>query len=128
MMLDINFAEMRRGFLKYLWFGVGIALLILGELVFAFYVSRGIAKGEPQQPLPDAAEVTNTHAVGQVLYTDYIYPFQIAGLILLVAMIGAITLTLRQRPGVKRQSAARQFARTREEGVEIVKVRPGQGA
>ena len=77
--------------------------------------------------MPAAAEVTNTHAIGRVLYTDYIYLFQAAGLILLIAMIGAIVLTLRSRNGVKRQNISSQVSRTREESVEIRHIEPGSG-
>jgi NADH-quinone oxidoreductase subunit J len=78
-------------------------------------------------PIPPFYSVTNTEALGQVLYTRYIYFFQAAGLILLVAMIGAIVLTLRHKPNVKRQSIAQQVARSREDAIEVVKVKPGQG-
>ncbi len=129
MMLNINFAELREGFLPYLKLGLGIAGLIFAELAFVFYIS--LTSPQAIAPVanaaPDASEVTNTHALGQILYTDYLYPFQIAGLILLVAMIGAITLTLRHRPGVRRQRIARQVARTKAQGVEVVKVGSGQG-
>jgi NADH-quinone oxidoreductase subunit J len=78
-----------------------------------------------QEPIP--AGVTNTEALGALIYTHYAYPFQLAGVVLLVAMIGAIVLTLRQRPGVRRQSAAKQIARTRDESIEIIKVQSGKG-
>ena len=78
-------------------------------------------------PAPDAAVVTNTHALGQVLYTQYVYPFQIAGLVLLVAMIGAITLTLRQRSGTRRQDISKQVNRRPEDVIKIIKVATGAG-
>ncbi|RZO36127.1 MAG: NADH-quinone oxidoreductase subunit J [Rhodospirillaceae bacterium] len=129
MMLDINFVELREGFLQYLPIGALVGLVLLAELVlilgsWAFApdtVSRASA------PTPLATEVTNTHAIGQVLYTDYVYLFQAAGLILLIAMIGAIVLTLRSRDGVKRQKISDQVTRTREESVEIRHVEPGSG-
>ena len=129
MMLDINFVELRKGFLQYLPIGALVGLVLLAELVlilgsWAFApdtVSRASA------PTPLATEVTNTHAIGQVLYTDYVYLFQAAGLILLIAMIGAIVLTLRSRDGVKRQKISDQVTRTREESVEIRHVEPGSG-
>jgi len=129
MMLDINFAELRDGFLKYLPIGATVAAVIFAELVFVFYLSlSGGQKLAPAaQPAPQSLDVSNTHAIGNVLYTDYIYPFQMAGVILLIAMIGAITLTHRSRPGVRKQTIAAQLARTKESGVEIVKVKSGEG-
>ena len=129
MMLDINFVELRQGFLQYLPVGALIGIILLVELVLVF----GAWSFAPQvptsiaAPVPVAAGVTNTAALGQLLYTRYIYAFQAAGMILLVAMIGAIVLTLRAREGVRRQRIARQVGRRREETLEIVKVRPGQG-
>jgi len=79
------------------------------------------------QPTPNPAEVSNIAALGHILYTDYIYLFQAAGLILLLAMIGAIVLTLRHKPNVKRQNISEQVARRREDAIEVVKVKPGQG-
>ena len=78
-------------------------------------------------PIPSPASVLNTEALGHVLYTRYVYFFQAAGVVLLVAMIGAIVLTLRHKPYVKRQSISEQIARTKASAIEIVKVRPGQG-
>ena len=79
------------------------------------------------EPIPDLADRQNTAALGDVIYTKYIYLFQAAGMILLIAMIGAIVLTHRQRPGVRKQVISKQLARTREESVELKKVQPGQG-
>ena len=129
MMLDINFVELRQGFLQYLPIGALVGLVLLAELVLILgswaiapdTASRAVA------PTPAITETTNTHAIGQVLYTDYIYLFQAAGLILLIAMIGAIVLTLRSREGVKRQRISDQVARTREESVEVRHVEPGSG-
>jgi len=129
MMLDINFVELREGFLQYLPIGALIGLVLFIELVFVFgawevasNVTTAIAA-----PLPATAQVTNTAALGELLYTRYIYAFQAAGMILLVAMIGAIVLTLRPRQDVRRQKIAEQVARKREATLELVKVRPRQG-
>ncbi len=123
MMLDINFVELRQGFLQYLPTGALIGLVLLAELILAL----GSGLPEPAYPPDWAGETTNTRAIGNVLYTDHVYLFQAAGVILLVAMIGAIVLTLRSRDGVKRQRIAGQVSRTREESVEIRRVEPGSG-
>jgi NADH-quinone oxidoreductase subunit J len=124
MMLDINFVELRQGFLQYLPFGALVALALFAELalVLGAWLAAPEAPGALRAPTPPAAEITNTHAIGAVLYTDYLYLFQAAGIILLIAMIGAIVLTLREREGVRRQSISRQIARRREEAVELKKV------
>jgi len=129
MMLDINFVELRQGFLQYLPLGLLVGAILLIELVI-IVIGSVAAPGQliaAATPTPDAAQVTNTHALGAVLYTKYVYLFQGAGLVLLVAMIGAIVLTHRTRTGVRRQDAGVQSARRREDSVELVKVRPGQG-
>src|SRR5918999_1008226 len=127
MMLDVNFAELRAGFIKNAPLGAAVGLLMLAELLLliGFYVVRPGALATPTAPIPSTGAVTNTAALGRVLYTNYVYFFQGAGLILLVAMIGAIVLTLRHKEGVKRQSIAAQVARGKETAVEIVKVAPG---
>jgi len=122
MMLDINYAELRDGFQRYLPLGLGIGGLLLIEILFVFFNSENMP-----QTVPVLNEVSNTRALGLVLYTDYIYLFQLAGLILLVAMIGAITLTLRKRENVRRQSISKQNERSREESIEIVSVTSGSG-
>ncbi|MEC7464147.1 MAG: NADH-quinone oxidoreductase subunit J [Pseudomonadota bacterium] len=129
MMLDINFVELRQGFLQYLPIGGLVGLVLLAELVLVLgsWVIAPDTASRASAPVPAAAEVTNTHAIGRVLYTDYIYLFQAAGLILLIAMIGAIVLTLRSRNGVKRQNISSQVSRTREESVEIRHIEPGSG-
>ena len=129
MMLDINFVEMRQGFLQYLPIGALIGIILLAELVMIVgaWVVTPEAASVAAVPAPDPATVTNTEALGQVLYTKYAYLFQLSGLVLLVAMIGAIVLTLRQREGVKRQSIATQVTRTREQAIEVKDVTPGQG-
>ena len=120
MMLDINFAEMRAGFQKYLPLGLAVGGILVFELVAAMY---GDAFSGSQ--LPDLPDVANTTRLGGVLYTKYAYLFQLAGLILLVAMIGAIALTMRKRVGVRRQSIAAQNSRRREDVLEIVKMPAG---
>ncbi|MEZ5994496.1 MAG: NADH-quinone oxidoreductase subunit J [Hyphomonadaceae bacterium] len=127
MMLDVDFAELRQGFLSYLPAGALVALALLSELVLVASAAMS-ARGAPIALSPAAAgEITNAEAIGRVLYTDYLLAFQLAGLVLLVAMIGAIVLTLRQRPGVKKQDIAAQVGRKRSEGVELKDIRPGQG-
>jgi NADH-quinone oxidoreductase subunit J len=129
MMLDINFVELRQGFLKYLPVGATIGLVLFVELLLVF--GAWVAGGGPagfSAPTPPVADVTNTDALGRLLYTRYVYAFQASGIVLLVAMIGAIVLTLRERTGVRRQKIAVQIGRRREETVEVVKVTTGQGA
>ena len=129
MMLDINFVELRQGFLQYLPMGALIGLVLLAELVL-IVGSWAIAPDSADRiasPTPAMDQMTNTHAIGSVLYTDYIYLFQAAGLILLVAMIGAIVLTLRSREGVRKQRISVQVSRRREDSVEIRNVEPGSG-
>jgi NADH-quinone oxidoreductase subunit J len=130
MMLDINFAELREGFQKYLPLGLSVAAIVLFQLIFVYSISLNMesSKAATTHAIPDPAEITNTEAIGQVLYTWYLYPFQMAGIILLIAMIGAIVLTLRTREGVRKQSVSAQMNRKREDAMEIVKVKPGQGA
>ncbi|HKW52964.1 MAG TPA: NADH-quinone oxidoreductase subunit J [Stellaceae bacterium] len=125
MMLDINFVELRRGFLQYLPIGFTIGVILAIELVLVF--GTWAAAPTIAAPLAQAPGVTNTQALGALLYTRYVYAFQAAGMVLLVAMIGAIVLTLRAREGVRRQKISQQVARRREDTLEIVKVRPRQG-
>ncbi|MPY75278.1 MAG: NADH-quinone oxidoreductase subunit J [Alphaproteobacteria bacterium] len=129
MMLDINFAALRQGFLQYLPIGALIGIVLLAELVFVFasWTFSPDVAAVIAAPTPAAAQVSNTHALGRLIYTHYVYLFQAAGLILLVAMVGAIVLTLRHREGVRRQSIARQVARRREDSIEVVKVPSGSG-
>jgi NADH-quinone oxidoreductase subunit J len=129
MMLDINFAELREGFLRYLPIGTLIGLVLLAELVLVFgtWIIAPEVAAAITAPAPPAARVPNTVALGTLLYTRYVYVFQAAGVILLIAMIGAIVLTLRRRPDVRRQRIAVQHARSRRETIELVKVPPGQG-
>ena len=126
MMLDIEFAELKRGALQYLPFGGLVGVILAAELVLV-----GIGALVPQAgslvPHASPGHLTNTEALGRVLYTDYVYYFETAGLILLVAMIGAIVLTLRHKPGVRRQKIAVQNARDPRLAIELVDVQPGQG-
>ncbi|MGD0190447.1 MAG: NADH-quinone oxidoreductase subunit J [Rhizomicrobium sp.] len=127
MMLDIDFAEMKKGAWRYLPIGGLVGAVLAIELTFVSVNFLGV---RAQSAIPHAtpAGTTNTEALGRVLYTDYIYYFQTAGLILLVAMIGAIVLTLRHREGVRRQNIGRQNARSPALAMEMKDVKPGQGA
>jgi len=130
MMLNINFVELRQGFLRYLPAGLGVAVLLFAELFLVLKASIGLAgaKAEVAHAIPSPADVTNTVAIGNILYTDFFLPFQLSGLILLVAMIGAIVLTLRHRPDSRRQKIFRQVNRMKEDTLVIVKSNPGEGA
>ncbi len=129
MMLDINFVELRQGFLQYLPIGALVGIVLLAELIAvlgAWAMAPEVGLGT-SLPIPPPDQVTNTQALGEVLYTKYIYLFQTAGLVLLVAMIGAIVLTLRRRDGVRRQNIGEQVSRPREAAIEIKKVPSGSG-
>jgi NADH-quinone oxidoreductase subunit J len=129
MMLDVDFAELRQGFWQYLPIGAGVGLFFLAELVIvvgAWTIGPDAPKAIAA-PIPSVATTTNTEAIGLILYTRYVYFFQVAGVVLLVAMIGAIVLTLRHKVKVKRQDIAEQVARTKETAITIVKVKSGQG-
>jgi NADH-quinone oxidoreductase subunit J len=129
MMLDVDFAELRQGFLQYLPVGALVGAIFFAELfliVGGWTIAPAISEAITA-PIPPIAGVSNTEALGNVLYTRYVYYFQAAGLVLLVAMIGAIVLTLRHRKTVKRQNVGEQLARTKATAMEVVKVRPGQG-
>ena len=128
MMLDINFVRLREGFLQYLPIGALIGLILLVELILVlgtWALSPAAIGAAVEQPMPPGA--TNVEALGDLFYTDYFYLFQAAGLILLIAMIGAITLTLRTRPRVRRQRIATQVHRRQAETVDLRKVEPGSG-
>ncbi len=128
MMLDINFVRLREGFMQYLPVGALIGLILLVELVLvlgSWALSPETIRATAEQPLPPA--VSNIQALGDLFYTDYFYLFQAAGLILLVAIIGAITLTLRHKPDARRQRIAEQVHRRRQELVELRKIQPGSG-
>ena len=127
MMLDINFAQMREGFQRYLPIGATIGAILLVELAlvlggWSLSPQAGGLRAAPMDP-----KVTNTVQLGRILYTDYILLFQAAGLVLLVAMIGAIVLTLRDKPSSRRQSIAEQVARIPADTLELVDVRSGAG-
>jgi NADH-quinone oxidoreductase subunit J len=129
MMLDVDFAELRQGFLNYLPVGALVGVVMLAELLVvlgAWVISPEVAKAITAPILP-ISEVSNTQALGLVLYTRYVYFFQAAGLILLVAMIGAIVLTLQHKPSAKRQNIANQVARGPATAIEVVQVKSGQG-
>ncbi len=134
MMLDINFADLRKGAMQYISIGLAVGAVLVAELtmLYSMWVFAPDALRNVAVPMPIVEEggafVTNTEALGQVLYTDYIFPFQIAGLILFVAMIGAIVLTHRTRSGVRRQVVSNQQARTPEETFDVVKITPRTGA
>jgi NADH-quinone oxidoreductase subunit J len=127
MMLDINFAELRQGFLQYLPVGGLIGLVVLVELL-VILGSWSLTHQPAGTALTQAPEhLDNTRALGQLLYTHYLYLFQASGVVLLIAMIGAIVLTLRRRPGVRRQSIGDQLARDPKAAVELRKVPVGKG-
>jgi NADH-quinone oxidoreductase subunit J len=127
MMLDVDFGGMRRGFLQYMPIGAVVGLIILLELLLvagSFVAAPHLAS---TNLVPIVEGVANTRALGNVIYTRYVFIFEAAGGVLLVAMIGAIVLTLQHRVNVKRQDAAKQSRRKRHEGVENVSVKSGQG-
>ena len=129
MMLDVDFAELKSGALQYAPIGAVVGLILAAELIIVLggYAFAPQLAGAVAKPTPDIATRHNTAALGDILYTDYIHFFQIAGLVLLVAMIGAIVLTLRHKPGVKRQDISAQVARTPATAIEIKKVETGKG-
>lgn len=127
MMLDINFVELRRGFLQYLPIGALVGLILLVELVLMFGAWAIAPEAASLGLAPTPTQLSNTAALGALLYTHYVYAFQASGMILLVAMIGAIVLTHRTRPGIRRQRIAQQIGRKRSDTIEIVKIRPGEG-
>jgi len=129
MMLDVDFAALKSGMSKYVRIGSLIGLVILVELLIATgsWLTADSAPEMRAAITPALAEAQNTVAIGQILYTQYVYLFQAAGLILLVAMIGAIVLTMRHRKDVKRQSIVGQIYRDADKAVEMIDVKPGQG-
>jgi NADH-quinone oxidoreductase subunit J len=127
MMLDVDFAELRQGFLQYLPIGVLVGVVFLAELLLvvgAWVIGPGLPQAI-SSPIP--GNLTNTEALGRVLYTQYVYYFQASGVVLLVAMIGAIVLTLRHKPNIKRQNISDQVARTKVTAMEVRQVKSGQG-
>ncbi|WP_306253576.1 NADH-quinone oxidoreductase subunit J [Parvularcula sp. IMCC14364] len=136
MMLDVDFAELNAGYAKYIPFGIAIGVVLAVQIGFivAAWQFPDNAELAREHPSPRAGQViadpdgpTNVESLGMILYTDYVHFFQIAGMILLVSMIGAIILTFREREGVRRQDVTRQVGRKRVEGVEIVSVPTGKG-
>ena len=129
MMLDVDFAELKAGALQYAPIGALVGVVLVAELAVVlggYTLSPEVASGSAQ-PIRDLAERHNTAQLGDILYTDYVYAFQVAGIILLVAMIGAIVLTLRHKEGVKRQVIAEQVARDHRTAIEVRKVESGKG-
>jgi len=131
MMLDVDFSELREGFARYTPLGALVAGVLAVEMIV---VSTSVATNgaAAKNALPAQASiatdgVSNAEAIGRLLYTDYVYFFQAAGMVLLVAMIGAIVLTLRHKPGVRRQVIADQVARTPKTGMRVVSIKPGEG-
>ena len=128
MMLDVDFVALRQGFARYMPIGLAIGVVLLVEMMLVSIsvaqhgaAAKSVAPTTPDQALP------NAQAIGAVLYTDYVYVFQAAGMVLLVAMIGALVLTLRHRPGVRKQNVAKQVGRTRKTGLEVVTIKAGEG-
>jgi NADH-quinone oxidoreductase subunit J len=128
MMLDVDFAALREGFARYLPLGGLVAGIAAVEMVIvAVAIGNHGAAGKNAAPMASAAGISNAETIGRVLYTNYVYYFQAAGLVLLVAMIGAIVLTLKHKPGVRRQSIADQVARTPATGIRVVQIKSGEG-
>ena len=124
MMLDVDFVELKQGFLSYLPIGALVAIVLLLEMIM---VGAAYVAGETKTVVVRDTGISNLEAFGRVLYTDYAGVFEAAGFVLLVAMIGAIVLTLRERDGVRKQDAMKQMERTKETGMEMVDIEPGQG-
>lgn len=129
MMLDINFTDLRKGAMHYIPLGLAIGGILLFELtaIYSYWHFAENATQNVAMNLDQFSDVSNAHALGLVLYTDYVLPFQLSGLILLVAMVGAIVLTLRKRPGIRKQNVADQQARKASDVLEVVKVTSGTG-
>jgi NADH-quinone oxidoreductase subunit J len=121
MMLDINLEELRRGFTRFAWLGWLTALAVVVEIVGVVWV-RGLGIDTSKSPTPTAADYSNTLALGQVMYTKYAYPFELAAVLLLVAIVAAISLTMRKRPGLKVQDIGKQVGVNAKDRVRIVKM------
>ena len=128
MMLDINFVKLREGFLQYLPFGALLGIVLIVELGILF-LTKSFSENSLSKfiPSPEINEIENTQLIGRVLYTEYFYLFQISGLILLVAMVGSITLTLRDRGQVKRQNISSQNFMDAKSAIEKRKIKLGEG-
>lgn len=127
MMLDVNYTELKQGFLSYLPLGAIVALILAAELVMIALTWRTSPQAQSLRAAATPEGLPNLEAIGQILYSDYIFFFQTAALVLLVAMIGSIVLTLRHKTGVKRQSVTAQVGRRREEAIDMLDIKPGQG-
>jgi len=128
MMLDVDFVRLREGFAAYLPLAAIVAGILLAEMVMiSIVVAQGGAAADAVAPVVASADSTNVEAIGRVLYTDYVYVFQAAGIVLLIAMIGAIVLTLRRKDSVRRQDPGAQTNRDRRTSVEIKGVTTGVG-
>src|SRR5678815_5344535 len=129
MMLDVDFSQLRQGFARYMPIGLVVAAILAAEMVLVStsVAGGGAARASPGPMATGGHDVTNAEAIGRVLYTDYVYFFQAAGMVLLVAMIGAIVLTLRHKPGVKRQVIMNQVLRTPKTGMRMSSPQPGEG-
>ncbi len=121
MMLDINLEELRKGFTRFAWLGWITALAVIVEIVGVIWV-RGIGIDVSRSPAPTAPDYSNTLELGRVLYTKYAYPFELAAMLLLVAIVAAISLTLRRRPGLKVQDIGKQVSVNAKDRVRIVKM------
>ena len=128
MMLDVDFVRLREGYARYLPLGGIVAGILLAEMIMvSMAVVQGGAAREATGPAAAAADASNIETIGRVLYTDYVYFFQAAGIVLLIAMIGAIVLTLRHKPGIKRQDVTRQVGRDAKRAMEVKSVQTGVG-
>ena len=127
MMLDVDFVELKQGFLQYLPIGAVVAVILLAEMILVGSSVFLPAEDTPVSTDGLSNEVSNIKQIGNVLYTEYAFFFEAVGLILLLAMVGAIVLTLRTRKGVKKQDIFKQISRTRDQGVELVDIKPGEG-
>jgi len=122
MMLDINLAELRKGFTRFAWLGALVALAVIAEIVGVVWARGGLGLDVSRGPTPEPAGYSNTLELGSVLYTRYAYPLELAAVLLLVAIVAAISLTMRRRAGLKQQDISRQVAVRREDRVRIVKM------
>ncbi len=127
MMLDVDFARLRAGFARYVPFGVGLAVVLLAELLLVLSGGNFGVRPAVSSQAPVIAGLTNAQALGSLIYTRYVFVFQAAGMVLLTAMIGAIVLTHRQRPGIRRQSMADQSRRTPAQATSAVHAASGEG-
>jgi NADH-quinone oxidoreductase subunit J len=122
MMLDINLSELRKGFTRFAWLGAPVALAVIAEIVGVIWARGGLGLDASRGPAPEPAGYSNTLALGSVLYTRYAYPLELAAVLLLVAIVAAISLTMRHRAGLKHQDISRQVAVRREDRVRLVKM------